>query len=353
MQPGDSALPLAIALIREPELRHDMRLQPLPADIGRLLVLVGGDPQRLEAAAIPLEATPDELLQAARFYVQEILLFAGADDRRLLGLAPEDGAEILKKHYRALQSHGCIRTVAAAASKPCMPRGSTRPGARLRTGGIADAMPAAQAPEPHAKRVQHWVRIEDGSTPRSTRWRLAIPAGVALLGGWWWLASQSPSGPRGWPPEEGEAPMAVAGGDEAVAAIVAAQSKPPGADPAGIDSHPARPNPSHLSSPPPVPVPAPVAPAAPPAQARTLPPAAAGQVAPPLRARPPGSHGPRNRRRCPPMGRSRPHGRPRAWRTRQPPRSPQRCLKHHRRRSRHLHRPRPYRLSRMLLPHSL
>lgn len=210
--PRESALSMAIALFHEPGLRHDWRLEPLPADIGQLLALVGGEPRRLEQAAAGLGTGPEDLLQAARFYVQEILLFADADDRRLLGLADGDGPETIRSHYRYLQSWlhpdrgGASRaeTIHAARINAAWNRLRAFPTAEATTPPHEGAEESRHAPVA-TTRIRHWVRVEEEAERQSKHWVLAIPVLIALGGGWLWLASHPPTADDTWPGiEDGE-----------------------------------------------------------------------------------------------------------------------------------------------------
>lgn len=186
---AESALSVARALFDEPGLRHDLRRRPLPEDVGHVLALIGSEGRQLEQAATELGANPRELQQAARFYVQEILLFPGADDYRLLGVAPGADTNTLKRHYRMLQSWlhpdradaGTDRTVHAARINSAyrylrhLPPTET---ARDRELATLDSR----------LRTQHWLRVEDEPVNRTGR-NLAL-SGLALvmLGGGLWLA---------------------------------------------------------------------------------------------------------------------------------------------------------------------
>jgi hypothetical protein len=230
--PREGALSLAIALFHAPGLRHGWRREPLPTDIGRLLALVGGEPRRLEQAAATLGVVPDDLLQAARFYVQEILLFADAGDRRLLGLADGDDPETIRSHYRYLQSWlhpdrgGASRaeTVHAARINAAWNRlrATTAQGAVTATQAerVAPGHPPTAA---STTRVQHWVRVEQETQRRPKRWLLAIPVAVAIAGGWLWLASHPPSGTGdAWSGEPAATATATAPADGSTGANAAA-----------------------------------------------------------------------------------------------------------------------------------
>ena len=59
-------------------LRHGLRHQALPADVEELLLAAGGSPVRLAGLAETFALPASEVLQAARFFVQELLLHADA-----------------------------------------------------------------------------------------------------------------------------------------------------------------------------------------------------------------------------------------------------------------------------------
>ncbi|MEO6518427.1 MAG: J domain-containing protein [Pseudoxanthomonas sp.] len=80
-----------------------LRQRPLPADVGELIELAAGDPGKLARAAASRNEAPERVLEAARFYVREVLLFPAADAFRVLGVAPDASNEQLKLHHRHLQ----------------------------------------------------------------------------------------------------------------------------------------------------------------------------------------------------------------------------------------------------------
>ena len=99
---GDT-LAVALDLLRTPALRGALRSRPLPGDVGELIELAAGEPARVARVAASRGEAPAQVLEAARFYVREILLFAGADAYRVLGVAPGASAEQIKLHHRHLQ----------------------------------------------------------------------------------------------------------------------------------------------------------------------------------------------------------------------------------------------------------
>ena len=99
----DSALEVALALMRSPPMRNSLRLRPLPEDISDVIELAARIPGRIETAAHRSGESPEYVLEAARFYVREMMLFSGADAYRVLGVSPDAHAEQIKSHYRHLQ----------------------------------------------------------------------------------------------------------------------------------------------------------------------------------------------------------------------------------------------------------
>ncbi|MEO6519725.1 MAG: J domain-containing protein, partial [Pseudoxanthomonas sp.] len=99
---GDT-LDVALDLLQAPALRSALRNRPLPGDVGELIELAAGDPARVARVAGSRGQAPEQVLDAARFYVREILLFAGADAWRVLGVARGASSEQIKLHHRHLQ----------------------------------------------------------------------------------------------------------------------------------------------------------------------------------------------------------------------------------------------------------
>ena len=203
---GAGAIAHALALFQQPGLRHDLRDQPLPGDVEQLLVLAGNEGPPLEQAAATLAIDPASLQQAARFYVLEVLLFAAADDYRLLGTSPGADAVTLKRHYRLLQSwlhpdraeDGGGASVHAARINAAFHRLRRLPADDAGAAGDDCTDPGLEDSEV-AVRVQHWVRVEDPAPGRGGPQRaIAALAAVSLLAGGLWLAWQ---GPRSVPPE--------------------------------------------------------------------------------------------------------------------------------------------------------
>lgn len=98
-----NALDIALALLRSPSKRFLFAHSPLPPDVSEVIFLAAAAPERLAQASERTGETEEKIIEAARFYVREVLLFDGADAYRLLGATPASDPSVIKTHHRALQ----------------------------------------------------------------------------------------------------------------------------------------------------------------------------------------------------------------------------------------------------------
>lgn len=250
-------LELAIAVHRQPPLRRALRQRPLPEGLETALTLLGGHRERLADAAARCGVTPEEMLEATRFFVAEALLHPDADDRRTLGLAPSDGFETAHAHYRALQAwlHPDRNDEAGSTVLAARVNGAWQ---RLRAMSESGAS-TPDGKEPHGIESRpRWSRIE-AEPPRVPEGRqLGIGLGTALLvavGLVAWWPFPEPVAP-GWRAADGPAPTTRPDGAAAAARPV---DKPPLGD-------------TPIQPPPAVPRPHPAAAAAKPIEPPTAPP---------------------------------------------------------------------------------
>lgn len=98
----EDALRTAITLVKVPAQVRALRTAPLPAGTLLLLNVAAGDCEA-EKEAADLTGRPVELLrEAAGFYIEQVLLYPGADSYRMLGAHPETPALDLRAHMAAL-----------------------------------------------------------------------------------------------------------------------------------------------------------------------------------------------------------------------------------------------------------
>lgn len=97
------ALELALWLHRAPARRTALLGRPLPDGIGQLLRVAGGAKDQLAAAAAIAGEDEAIVLEAVRFYLQQILFHDEADAYRILGLRPDAEQSLAREHHRLLQ----------------------------------------------------------------------------------------------------------------------------------------------------------------------------------------------------------------------------------------------------------
>lgn len=97
------ALEQALALLRTPLLRQSFSARPLPDDTGQLVQMASGSSALVAEAAQRTGETESTVLEAARFYLQEVMFFQAADAYRVLGVARNADYQQIKSNYRLLQ----------------------------------------------------------------------------------------------------------------------------------------------------------------------------------------------------------------------------------------------------------
>lgn len=97
------ALEQALALLRTPLLRQSFSARPLPDDTAQLVQMASGSSVLVAEAAQRTGETESTVLEAARFYLQEVMFFQGADAYRVLGVARDADDQRIKSNYRLLQ----------------------------------------------------------------------------------------------------------------------------------------------------------------------------------------------------------------------------------------------------------
>lgn len=96
------ALELALGLLHAPTMRTALRRRPLPLGIGEVLAIASESSDAMREASARTGHYGPELVEASRFYIQQVLLADGADAYRNLGATPEAGHAELRDHHRLL-----------------------------------------------------------------------------------------------------------------------------------------------------------------------------------------------------------------------------------------------------------
>ena len=107
---ANRALDAALALARNPGLAASMRSRPLPSGIPLLLQILADEADVAGGVAQAFKLDERSLRFAVEHYVQTVMLFAGAEPARVLGVAP--GAS------RARNAHPSALVNAMAPSRP-------------------------------------------------------------------------------------------------------------------------------------------------------------------------------------------------------------------------------------------
>ena len=99
---GARGINLALDLARMPALAHSIEKPPLPTDIFEVMRIAAGAPGVCEVASRATGQPPAVLIEAARFYLQQVLLRPDADSYRVLGLPSDASRELARRHMRCL-----------------------------------------------------------------------------------------------------------------------------------------------------------------------------------------------------------------------------------------------------------
>ena len=99
---GIRGIDLALDLARMPALAHSVEEAPLPTDIFDVMRIAAGSPEICQLASKATGQPVAVLIEAARFYLQQVLLRSDADPYRVLGLPPGASRELARCHLRCL-----------------------------------------------------------------------------------------------------------------------------------------------------------------------------------------------------------------------------------------------------------
>lgn len=203
-----AALDQALALQRSPQLRHLLQRRPLPDGLPEVIRLAAGREPALAAAAEALRVSPPQLLEAVRFYLQQLLFADHGDAYRTLGVRADATADEIRQHYRWLQNwlhpdrqrdewnavYAARLNQAWAQLRTAEAREQYDAARGAHAADLAaSAAPVAWAPAAHAG-------VPAPAPPpvrRAQTWRPYALAAAALVAGaaWWWLAPDAAPDP--------------------------------------------------------------------------------------------------------------------------------------------------------------
>jgi hypothetical protein len=93
---------LALDLARMPALARSSAAPPLPANIIELMRIAAAAPEACQAAVAQTGEPNGVVIEAARFYLQQVLFGPGGDCYRILGIEPTASRETARSHMRWL-----------------------------------------------------------------------------------------------------------------------------------------------------------------------------------------------------------------------------------------------------------
>jgi hypothetical protein len=96
------AIDLALDLTRMPALARTSVTPPIPPDVVELMRIAALCPQSCQAAVAKTGESTQVLVEAARFYLQQVLFRPDADCYRILGIEPSASRATARSHMRWL-----------------------------------------------------------------------------------------------------------------------------------------------------------------------------------------------------------------------------------------------------------
>src|SRR5262245_41069582 len=99
---GARGIDLALDLARMPALAHSIEKPPLPTDIFEVMRIATGSPAVCQLASQSTGQPAAVLIEAERFYLQQVLLRPDSDSYRVLGIPPGASRELARRHMRCL-----------------------------------------------------------------------------------------------------------------------------------------------------------------------------------------------------------------------------------------------------------
>ena len=93
---------LALDLARMPALARSSIVPPVPPNVVELMRIAAASPEACQAAVANTGEPTSAVIEAARFYLQQVLFRPGADCYRILGIEPTASRATARDHMRWL-----------------------------------------------------------------------------------------------------------------------------------------------------------------------------------------------------------------------------------------------------------
>lgn len=102
MTDGEAAVKLAVELLLMPSRLRFARKQALPPELSLLLHIAAGDEEAAASAARGLKRSHEIIIEASRFFIEQILLAPDADSYRVLGASRHAPTRELRRNMALL-----------------------------------------------------------------------------------------------------------------------------------------------------------------------------------------------------------------------------------------------------------
>ena len=168
-----SAVKAAVELLHVPSRVRRARQQPLPSGLLPILQIAAGDEVVSTFAAASLDRPPELLVEASRFFIEQILLSPDADSYRVLGVARSATAGELRRNM-ALLLRG-LHPDLDSGTRSIYTARVTAAWENLKTGDRRAAYekdrrrPRSRHGQRHIKPVRRWIRRP--LSQHGSRWR--------------------------------------------------------------------------------------------------------------------------------------------------------------------------------------
>lgn len=96
------AIEIALDLKAAPSFAKVVRKRPLPPEVTPIIRIAAGSPQLAQEFAEKYHCTEAHVREACIFFLQQAVLFSGADNYRMLGVSPDATLQQIREHRRWL-----------------------------------------------------------------------------------------------------------------------------------------------------------------------------------------------------------------------------------------------------------
>src|SRR5262249_4161679 len=198
---------LALDLARMPALARSSVAPPLPPNVIELMRIAAGSAEACKAAVAQTGEPRHVLIEAARFYLQQILFRPDADCYRILGVKPATPRATAREHMRWLlewlhpdrnTNNNSWDTIYAERVLKAWREVSAANGSATKPSPVLSRVSPNQKKKRHGPVRRPWIErpVEHQSLtmriPYHTFILWAVPAGLVIIFLAWWSANVLP-----------------------------------------------------------------------------------------------------------------------------------------------------------------